>query len=139
MNKAFLIGNLTRDPDLRTTPSTGTSICNFTIAVARKFKNPQTGERETDFIPVVVWRQQADNCGKYLRKGSQVAVSGSIQTRTYEANDGSRRHVTEIVADEIKFLTPKQERQREPGEMTADDRYESSQSIMHEIDDDLPF
>lgn len=103
MNRAILIGNLTRDPDLRTTNS-GISVCTFTVAVQRRFQN-QNGEREADFIPVVCWRQLAETCGKYLAKGRKVGVSGHIQTRNYEANDGSRRTMTEVVADEVEFLT----------------------------------
>ena len=82
MNRCVIIGNLTRDPELKTTTS-GRSVCTFTVAVNRRFTN-QNGEREADFIPVVVWGKQAENCAKYLLKGSSCAVSGSIQTRNYE-------------------------------------------------------
>lgn len=102
MNKAILIGNLTKDPDLRTT-SSGISVCTFTVAVQRRFAN-QNGERQADFIPVVCWRGLADTCGKYLAKGRKVAVFGSIQVRNYDANDGTKRYVTEIQADEVEFL-----------------------------------
>ena len=102
MNKATLIGNLTRDPDQRVTGS-GVPVCTFTVAVQRLFANA-SGERQADFIPVVCWRGLAENCGKYLRKGSKVGVFGSIQTRTYDAQDGTRRYVTEIIADEVEFL-----------------------------------
>ncbi|MDI9505052.1 MAG: single-stranded DNA-binding protein [Clostridiales bacterium] len=102
MNKAILIGNLTRDPELRTTQS-GISVCTFTLAVNRRFANQQ-GIREADFIPIVTWRQQAELCSRYLSKGSKVAVAGMIQTRTYDAQDGTRRYVTEVVADEVEFL-----------------------------------
>lgn len=101
MNKCFLIGRLTKDPELRATTS-GISVCTFTLAVERRFK--QEGQQQADFIPIVVWRSQADNCAKYLHKGSQAAVCGSIQTRSYDAPDGSKRYVTEIVADEVQFL-----------------------------------
>lgn len=141
MNKCILIGNLTKDPELRTTASTGVSVCTFTIAVSRRFDN-QKGEREADFIPIVVWRAQAENCAKYLRKGSQVAVSGSIQTRSYEAQDKTRRYVTEVIADEVKFLNrianqgdrPSQG----PGEQRSHHDYEPM-SDMQEIDEDMPF
>lgn len=102
INKAFLIGRLTRDPELRYLPN-GTSVTSFTIAVDRNYTNQQ-GERETDFIPIVVWRNLAETCAKYLTKGRLVAVLGRIQTRNYEAQDGTRRYVTEIVADEVQFL-----------------------------------
>lgn len=134
MNKCVIIGNLTKDPDLRTTPS-GTSVCNFTVAVSRRFAN-QNGEREADFIPIVVWRNQAENCAKYLRKGSQVAIAGSIQTRSYEGQDGGRRYMTEIVAEEVKFLS------RTLGRSDVEDdqsRGGSDVPLMEEIDEDLPF
>lgn len=102
MNKAIVIGNITRDPDVRMTGS-GISVCTFTVAVQRRFAN-QNGERQADFIPVVCWRGLAENCGKYLKKGSKVGVCGSIQTRNYEAQDGTKRYVTEIIADEVEFL-----------------------------------
>ena len=102
MNKAILIGNITRDPEVRMT-NNGVSVCSFTVAVQRRFTNQQ-GERQADFIPVVCWRGLAENCGKYLRKGSKVGVCGTIQVRNYEANDGTRRYVTEIIADEVEFL-----------------------------------
>lgn len=105
MNKVFLIGNLTRDPELRSTQS-GVSVCTFAIAVNRRFKNQQTGQQETDFINITCWRQLADLCSRYLQKGRKVAVCGSIQTRTYEAQDGSKRSAFEVVADEVEFLSP---------------------------------
>lgn len=105
MNKVFLIGNLTKDPEMRSTQS-GVAICNFTIAVNRRFRNPQTGQQETDFLNIVAWRQLAELCSKYLAKGRKVAVVGSIQTRTYEAKDGSKRTAWDIVAEEVEFLTP---------------------------------
>ena len=107
MNKVFLIGNLTRDPEMRSTQS-GVSVCNFSIAVNRRFRNAQTGQQETDFLNIVAWRQLAELCGRYLTKGSKVAVTGSIQTRTYEAQDGSKRSAFDIVADEVEFLSANQ-------------------------------
>ena len=94
MNKVYLIGNLTKDPELSQTNS-GISVCRFTLAVSRRFQNAD-GERETDFLNIVVWRGQADNCHKFLKKGSKCAVSGSIQSRSYDAQDGTKRYVTEI-------------------------------------------
>lgn len=105
MNRCFLIGNLTRDPELATTNS-GVSVCRFSLAVTRNFSNAD-GERETDFLNIIVWRGQAENCHKYLKKGSKCAVTGSIQTRSYDAQDGSKRYVTEIVADNVEFLNSK--------------------------------
>ena len=104
MNKVYLIGNLTRDPEMRST-STGIPVCNFSIAVNRRFKNAQTGQQETDFFNIVAWRQLAELCSRYLAKGRKVAVFGSIQTRSYEAQDGSKRTAFDIVADEVEFLS----------------------------------
>lgn len=120
MNKVFLIGNLTRDPEMRSTQS-GVPVCNFTIAVNRRFKK-ENGEQETDFLNVIAWRQLAELCGKYLAKGRKVAVAGSIQTRTYEAKDGSKRTAWDIVADEVEFLTTQNQQsstQSAPGTYTT--------------------
>ena len=106
MNKVFLIGNLSKDPELRTTNS-GTSVCTFSIAVNRR--KDKDGNSTADFFSIVAWRQLAELCGKYLAKGRKVSVVGELQNRSYEANDGTKRHVTEIVANEIEFLTPKGE------------------------------
>ncbi len=103
MNKVFLIGNLADEPKTSMTAG-GTAKCSFRLAVQRKFTNPQTGQREADFIPVVAWRQTGELCTKYLSKGRKCAVCGSIQTRSYDAQDGSRRYVTEVIADEVQFL-----------------------------------
>lgn len=105
MNKVFLIGRLTKDPELRYT-SSNIPTASFSIAVNRNFTN-QNGEREADFINIVVWRKQAENIKNYLTKGSQVAIDGRIQTRTYDAQDGSKRYVTEVVADNVQFLDSK--------------------------------
>lgn len=106
MNKVFLIGNLSKDPELRTTNS-GKSVCTFSIAVNRR--KDKDGNSTADFFSIVAWRQLAELCGKYLAKGRKVSVVGELQNRRYEANDGTERHVTEIVANEIEFLTPKGE------------------------------
>ena len=103
MNKVFLIGNLTRDPETRTTQS-GTTVCSFTIAVNRRMK--QDGQQETDFFNIVAWRQLGELCQKYLSKGRKCAVTGRIQTRSYEAKDGSKRTAWDIVAEEVEFLSP---------------------------------
>ena len=103
MNKTFLIGNLTCDPELTQTPN-GVSVCKMSIAVNRNFTNAN-GERDTDFFNVVAWRGLADNCGKFLSKGKKIAVCGSIQNRSYETENG-KKFITEIMADEIEFLSP---------------------------------
>ena len=105
MNKVILVGNLTRDPELTETPS-GVAVCRFAIAVSRDYANAD-GTRETDFFNITVWRGRAENCGKYLKKGNKVAIVGSLQTRSYEDKDGVKRNVTDIVASEVEFLTPR--------------------------------
>ncbi|MDO4280894.1 MAG: single-stranded DNA-binding protein [Peptococcaceae bacterium] len=102
MNKVILIGRLVADPELRYTPS-GAAVCNFRIAVDRPF-NSQSGEREADFIDIVVWNKSAENVAKYMSKGRQIAVDGRLQIRSYEGNDGQRRWRTEVVADRVEFL-----------------------------------
>lgn len=128
LNRVILIGRLTKDPELRYTPS-GMAVASFTLAVNRARPNQQ-GEREADFIPIVVWQKQAENCANYIGKGSMVAVDGRMQVRTYDAKDGQRRWVTEVVAENVRFL----------------DKRESSgsgaSSIGNEVDftdDDIPF
>jgi len=105
MNKVFLIGRLTRDPELRYT-SSNIAVASFSLAVNRNFAN-QSGEREADFINIVVWRKQAENVKNYLSQGSQVAIDGRIQTRNYDDPDGKKRYVTEVVADNVEFLGTK--------------------------------
>ena len=105
MNKVILIGRLTRDPEMNTTPS-GVANTRFSIAVQRTFTN-QNGEREADFINCVAWRKQAENISKYVSKGSQVAVEGRLQSRSYDAQDGTKRYVTEVIADNVTFLGSK--------------------------------
>ena len=105
MNKVILVGNLTRDPELTETP-TGVAVCRFAIAVSREYANAD-GTRETDFFNITVWRGRAENCGKYLKKGNKVAIVGSLQNRSYEDKDGIKRNVTDVIANEVEFLTPK--------------------------------
>lgn len=105
MNKAILIGRLTKDPELRTIP-TGRNVCQFSVAVSRNFTNAN-GEREADFINCVVWDKQAENLVKYQKKGNQIAVEGRIQTRNYDDKDGKKVYVTEILASNISFLDSK--------------------------------
>lgn len=105
INRVVLVGRLTRDPELRYTPS-GVPVANFTLAVNRTFTNQQ-GEREADFINCVIWRRPAENVANYLKKGSLAGVEGRIQTRSYEGQDGKRVYVTEVVADSVQFLEPR--------------------------------
>lgn len=133
MNRVILIGNLTRDPEFRITGN-GVSVCNFSIAVNRRFKNAQTGQQETDFLNVIAWRQLGELCGKFLMKGKKVAVVGSIQTRSYEARDGSKKTAWDVIADEVEFLTPM-------GSAPGTERADSTQNTQFtEVqDEDLPF
>lgn len=117
MNKAIIMGRLTRDPDVRTTP-TQVPVATFTLAVDRRFKS-SSGDKQADFIPVVAWRNNADFVGKYFRKGSKMIVIGSIQTRTYDDKDGKKVYVTEIVADEIEFAETKREESGSPSSYPA--------------------
>ncbi len=105
MNKVFLIGNLTRDPELSETNS-GVSLCRFAIAVNRRFSGGDA-ERQTDFFNVTAFRWLADNIARFCKKGNKVAVVGSIQIRNYEDNNGQRRTFVDVVADDVEFLTPK--------------------------------
>ncbi len=102
MNKVFLIGNLTRDPELTQTPN-GVSVCHFSIAVNRPYT--QGGERETDFFNCTAWRGTGENIAKYQRKGSKVAVTGSIQLRNYEDNQGVKRTAVDIICQDVEFLS----------------------------------
>ncbi|GAA0334711.1 single-stranded DNA-binding protein [Bacillus carboniphilus] len=105
LNRVVLVGRLTKDPDLRYTPS-GVPVATFSLAVNRTFTNQQ-GEREADFINVVVWRKPAENVANFLKKGSLAGVDGRIQTRNYEGQDGRRVYVTEVVAESVQFLEPR--------------------------------
>ena len=119
MNKVYLIGNLTRDAELSETPS-GVAVCRFSIAVNRDYKT-ENGEKITDFFNVVTWRGQAEVCGKFLKKGSKVAIIGSLQNRTYEDKDGIKRTVTDIVASEVEFLSSVTEERPKPTLIEVDD------------------
>lgn len=141
MNKAILIGHLANDPEARTTQS-GISQCTFRLAVQRPFTNQQ-GVREADFLTIVCWRQTADYAAKYLAKGDRAAVEGSIQTRSYDAQDGTKRYVTEIIADRVEGLRGRNEGQTEHApEQVANAEINGRQVHMTEIpveDDELPF
>ncbi len=106
-NKVILIGNLTRDPELRYTPQ-GTSVCNFSLAVNRKYKQGEEMTEEVTFINIVVFGKQADTCGQYLNKGSSVLVEGRLQERRWETDDGQKRSKHEVVAQNIRFMSKRQ-------------------------------
>ncbi len=103
MNKTILIGRMTKDPELKFTQGNGTAVTTFTIAVNRRFK--KEGQQEADFLPIIVWGKQAEATANYMKKGSRVAVSGRIETRSYKNKEGNRIYVTEVVADEVEFLS----------------------------------
>lgn len=136
MNKIIISGNLSKDPEFSTS-SSGLSVCKFTVAVNRKFKK-EDGSTETDFINCVAWRSTADYVSKYVHKGNRLGVIGSLQTRTYDAQDGSKRYVTEILVDEVELYTPKSENDGKPKTEAR-----SKQEIMHGFkpipDSQLPF
>lgn len=138
INTVTLVGRLTRDVELRYSKS-GNAVANFNLAVNRPFKNAD-GDREADFINVVQFGKGAELTAQYMNKGSQIGVTGRIQTRNYENNEGRRVYVTEIVADQVAFLDSKNDRQnnqQQPQQQTDDPFANAGQPI--NIDDDLPF
>ncbi|HDH6713474.1 TPA: single-stranded DNA-binding protein [Staphylococcus aureus] len=141
LNRIVLVGRLTKDPELRSTPN-GVNVGTFTLAVNRTFTNAQ-GEREADFINVVVFKKQAENVKNYLSKGSLAGVDGRLQTRNYENKDGQRVFVTEVVADSVQFLEPKNNNQQPNNNyhqqrqtQTGNNPFDNTIAI---TDDDLPF
>lgn len=112
MNKVLLVGRLTRDPEIRTLTS-GSAVANFSIAVNRNFRNRE-GNVEADFINIVVYGRQVENIQKYVFKGNMVGIEGRMQTRSYDAQDGSKRYVTEVIADNVEFLSSKNSNSSEP-------------------------
>lgn len=133
MNKVILIGHLAADPESRTTQS-GVAQCTLRLAVQRRFTDKQTGQREADFFNIVCWRNTAEFAAKYLSKGRRIAVEGSLQTRSYDAQDGTKRYVTEIIADNVEFCDSRPEGgQSAPKPSQQDDGYEPVD------DEELPF
>lgn len=143
-NRSVLIGRLTRDPELRYT-SSGVAVAQFTLAVDRQFES--NGQRETDFLNIVTWRQLAETCANYMRKGRMCAVEGRIQVRNYDNNEGKKVYITEIVADNVRFLeSPNKDRNTVPSEKaaSADQSLTSGTPLQDETpidisDDELPF
>ena len=154
MNKLFIIGNLTRDPELRTTQS-GISVCSFTVAVNRR-RSQSNDQPEADFFRVSAWRGLGENCAKYLAKGRKVSVVGAVSVSTYQANDGTTRASLEVTADDVEFLTSRQETQEsddyvppaaaapapqpayQPASAAQQQAF-TSQGFVEVEDDDLPF
>ena len=148
MNKAILVGNLTKDPEMRTTPN-GVSVTSFTVAANRRCKS-QDGQQQTDFINCVAWRSTAEFIAKYFTKGSKIGIVGTIQTRTYDDQNGNKRYVTEVVVDEAEFVTSKAQNpgatrgdaQQQPAaqQPSADDLFAEELSDFQPLDDaELPF
>jgi single-strand DNA-binding protein len=146
LNRVILIGRLTRDPELRYTPS-GVAVTQFSLAVDRPFTNQQ-GEKEADFINIVTWRQLAETCANYLRKGRLTAVEGRMQTRNYENNEGKKVYVTEVVADNVRFLESNANANRTESGGSGNDRSQMTRGNAEPFsdgkpvdisDDDLPF
>lgn len=139
MNKAMLMGRLTKDPELRYTTTNNTPVCSFSLAVNRRFSK-QGEEKQADFINIVAWDKQAEFCNRYFKKGQQVVVIGRIQTRTWDDNEGKKRYATEVVAEETYFADSK----RAEGESMAPNGTEGAEKTdgfypIDDGDDDLPF
>lgn len=130
LNKVILIGRLTRDPELRYTPTNGTAVASFALAVDR-----MNGKDETDFIDIVVWNKQAELCAQYLSKGKMAAIVGHLQIRSYEAKDGTKRRVAEVVAESVRFLSPKNS-SNEPGSRNDFDEFPKEINLE---DEEVPF
>ncbi|HBE7027340.1 TPA: single-stranded DNA-binding protein [Staphylococcus aureus] len=151
LNRTVLVGRLTKDPELRSTPN-GVNVGTFTLAVNRTFTNAQ-GEREADFINVVVFKKQAENVKNYLSKGSLAGVDGRLQTRSYDNKDGQRVFVTEVVADNVQFLEPKNNNQQQnnnyqqqnnaynapQNRQQSNNPFANANGPIEISDDDLPF
>ena len=140
LNSIIIMGRLTADPELRTT-SSGLSVSSFTVAVDRGYAKPGE-EKKTDFIPVVAWRSTADFVSKYFRKGSMIAVQGSLQTRNYEDKNGNKRTAFEIIADQVSFCGSKAESGSYNNDNTNASSYSNSTAGDFSTvvdDDDLPF
>lgn len=143
LNRVVLVGRLTKDPELKYTPN-GIAVVSFTLAVNRPFSN-QNGEKEADFLNVVVWRKQAENVANYLQKGSLAGVDGRLQSRSYEDKDGKRVFITEITADSVQFLeskgkdTASQQNGIEGKQNANNDPFTNDGKPVEISDDDLPF
>lgn len=137
LNRVVLIGRLVRAPELRYTPS-GAAVCSFRIAVDRRWSNAD-GEREADFLDIVVWQKQAEACAKNLQKGRQVAVDGRLQTRSYEDRSGVRRRAVEVIAENVRFLDRPRNGEEAPASGQPAKPAESGASVgaAAEVDDDL--
>ena len=137
MNKIFLIGNLTRDPELSETNS-GVAVCRFGIAVSRRFAQGGDAERQTDFFNCTAWRGLAENIARFCKKGNKVAVVGSVQIRNVEDNSGQRRTYVDVVADDVEFLTPKVNGSSDEGDYVPASKKKPTLEAFDD-DSDIPF
>ena len=138
MNKLTIIGNLTRDPERRTT-STGVFVCTFTVAVNRRRSNQESGQPEADFFRVTAWRQLGENCAKFLTKGRKVCVIGPVSVSTFQGNDGTTRASLEVTADDVEFLTPRSEAGEPVSAPPAAPKAAPAGDFVQVDEDDLPF
>lgn len=144
MNKIFIVGNLTRDPELRSTRD-GTVVCSFTVAVNRRKRGADAGQPDADFFRVSAWRELGTNCNLYLKKGRKVAVVGSVSVSTYTGNDGQTRASMDITAQDVEFLTPKSDNaeadynQTERTAMQHDGMSQTGGGFVEVSDEELPF
>lgn len=151
MNQVQLVGNICRDPEYRTLQS-GVTYCQFTVACQRKFKNAQ-GQYDADFINCVAWRQTADFINRYFIKGNKIGLVGTLQTRSYDAQDGTKRYVTEVIVENVEFVVPRQDsgssygspppaqQRQQPQQRNEQQRMDMSGQGFQEVEDDdeLPF
>ena len=140
LNKSILIGRLTKEPELKYT-NTGVAVCTFTLAIDRPFKDSQ-GNKEADFLNIVTWRQLAETCANYLKKGRLCAVEGRIQIRNYENNEGRRIYITEIVADNVRFLESGNKAEAEEtgaNKIQQREQYDDKSKPFDILDSKLPF
>lgn len=152
MNQCQLVGNITRDPEYRTLQS-GVTCCQFTVACQRRFKNANGGY-DADFISCVAWRQTADFIHRYFIKGNKIGLTGTLQTRSYDAQDGSKRYVTEVLVENVEFVAPRSDSggssygqptpppaQAQPQQRNEQQRMDLASQGFQEVDDDdeLPF
>ena len=138
MNKVVLIGRITKDPELRFIPGSGVAVCTFSIAVDRR--KVKDKEQVTDFFKIVVWGKQGENVANYMSKGKLIGISGRIENRSYEGNDGVKRYVTEIVAEEVQFLEKKSDTNTANSNNTNTENQEyNAWDSASEDDDEIPF
>lgn len=138
MNKVVLIGRITKDPELRFIPGSGVAVCTFSIAVDRR--KVKDKEQVTDFFKIVVWGKQGENVANYMSKGKLIGISGRIENRSYEGNDGVKRYVTEIVAEEVQFLEKKSDTNTANSNNTNTENQEYNEwDSASEDDDEIPF